>query len=96
MGSAAPPVYTNATTVTQSAAAPATSSAVQQVISGGVDASLPGAPTAADQSAIFGAQAAPKFYKLKFPTYDGSVDLLNSSGDSRRWLRSAPGSCPIT
>ena len=85
MGSAAPPVF--ATTVTQAAAAPAPSSAVPQVLSGGVDASLPGAPTAADQSAIFGAQAAPKFYKLEFPTYDGSVDPLNWLNQCEQFFR---------
>ncbi|XP_066321427.1 lysine-rich arabinogalactan protein 19-like [Miscanthus floridulus] len=46
MGSAAPLVF--ATTVTQAAVAPAPSSTVPQVLSEGVDASLPGAPTAAD------------------------------------------------
>ena len=53
----------------------------------GVDASLPGAPTAADQSAIFGAQAAPKFYKLEFPTYDGSVDPLNWLNQCEQFFR---------
>jgi len=53
----------------------------------GVDASLPGAPTAVDQSAIFGAQAAPKFYKLEFPTYDGSVDPLNWLNQCEQFFR---------
>ena len=68
-------------------------------LSGGVDGSLFfGAPSSSGGqqrggfdpglgAALAGAQAGPKFYKLEFPTYDGSADPLNWLNQCEQFFR---------
>jgi len=44
-------------------------------------------PGLAAALALGGAQAGPKFYKLEFPTFDGSVDPLNWLNQCEQFFR---------